>query len=211
MTQFNLPTHSHTLANQIQETINARDLHERLGVGRMFAHWIKERIDTYSFIEGEDYCLPNPASGTTQGLQRFFGGHNRKDYFLSLNMAKELAMLENNPKGRAIRRALINMERQLREDVPALIRKLEKGLAASQQELLKARPDWVKIDNYRNLDLSQADIAKLVELSPSALRSHLKRMNACQLLDYQPSRRFQKMGKLGYQAQQLSLLAGGEA
>lgn len=205
MTQFNLPTHSHTLANQIQETINARDLHECLNVGRDFPTWIKSRIETYGFIEGEDY---SPVLVKTKS---WLGGRPKTEYFLTLDMAKELAMLENNSQGRAIRRALINMERQLREDVPALIRKLEKGLAASQQELLKARPDWVKIDNYRNLDLSQADIAKLVELSPSALRSHLKRMNACQLLDYQPSRRFQKMGKLGYQAQQLSLLAGGEA
>lgn len=205
MTQFNLPTHSHTLANQSQETINARDLHERLSVGRDFPTWIKSRIETYGFIEGEDY---SPFLVKTKS---WLGGRPKTEYFLTLDMAKELAMLENNPQGRAIRRALINMERQLREDVPALIRKLEKGLAATQQELLKARPDWVKIDNYRNLGLSQAEIAKLVELSPSTLRSHLKRMNACQLLEYQPNRRFQKMGKLGYQAQQLSLLTGGEA
>lgn len=203
MTQFNLPTHSHTLASQPQDTINARDLHQRLGVETRIDTWLLRRIENYGFIEGEDFC------STLSKTSNWLGGRPRTEYFLSINMAKELAMLENNPQGRAIRRALIEMERQLREDVPALIRKLKAELGHAQEELLIARPEWVKIEHYRSLGLSQAEVAKLVELNPSTLRRHLKRMASTGIGDYQPSRHYQKLGRLGHQAQQLNLLEGG--
>lgn len=35
--------------------VNARELHESLGVGRDFTNWIKERIEKYGFSEGSDF------------------------------------------------------------------------------------------------------------------------------------------------------------
>ncbi|MDR2052471.1 MAG: antA/AntB antirepressor family protein [Treponema sp.] len=43
--------------------VNARDLHERLEVGRDFSNWIKDRIEKYGFLEGEDFS-PNLAKNT---------------------------------------------------------------------------------------------------------------------------------------------------
>ena len=40
---------------QARKVINARELHEFLGSGQEFAHWIKNRIDKYGFAQGEDY------------------------------------------------------------------------------------------------------------------------------------------------------------
>ena len=50
------------------QTVNARDLHTFLGVGKDFSNWIKDRIEMYGFTESVDYiiseilCSPNLAS-----------------------------------------------------------------------------------------------------------------------------------------------------
>lgn len=71
-------------------------------VRRDFSTWIKGRITKFGFVEGEDYVIsrsPNLVSGERDEKGRFIGT-NLTDYHLTLDMAKELAMVENNPKGR---------------------------------------------------------------------------------------------------------------
>lgn len=91
--------------------VNLRDLHAALGVGKDFSNWAKDRLKRYGFVEGEDYqvCSPNLAS-------KLRGGHNALDYLVSLDTAKELAMVEKNERGRAIRRYFIAVEKQARAD-----------------------------------------------------------------------------------------------
>lgn len=92
------------------ETVNARNLHEKLGVSRDFSNWIKDRIEKYDFQEGQDYMKidsPNLANQTGRG-----GDRRSIDYFLSIDMAKELSMVENNSQGRLIRRWFIEREKQ---------------------------------------------------------------------------------------------------
>ena len=84
-----------------QQVVNARDLHTGLGVGRDFSNWIKDRIEKYGFIEGSDF---------TPDLAKSTGGRPSIDYYLSVSMAKELAMVENNEKGREVRQYLIKIE-----------------------------------------------------------------------------------------------------
>lgn len=99
------------------QLVNARDLHEALQAQRDFSNWVKDRIEKYGFIEGEDFfkqtdfCSPNLASKKNDGR----GGHNKIDYLLTLDMAKELAMVENNEVGRNIRRYLIRVEKKAKE------------------------------------------------------------------------------------------------
>lgn len=98
-------------ANDQQLLCNARDLHAFLEVGRDFSTWIKDRIEQYGFIEAEDYITvqnlssPNPGSSKSRPQQQ-------TDYHLTLDMAKELAMIENNAMGRRVRRYFIQRERQ---------------------------------------------------------------------------------------------------
>ena len=56
------------IGGQTIETVNARELHSFLEVGKMFANWIKDRIDQYNFIENLDYVViaeigNNPSGG----------------------------------------------------------------------------------------------------------------------------------------------------
>lgn len=93
---------------------NGRELHEILGVRRDFTNWMKARIEKYGFEEGVDYVKfdvlrsPNPASAKSREVSAI-------EYHLSLDMAKELAMVENNEKGREARRYFIACEKALQE------------------------------------------------------------------------------------------------
>ncbi len=73
--------------------IDARTLHKELKVGKVFANWIKDRINKYEFVESEDFKLdlPNLANQKSHG-----GDRKTKYYSLTLDMAKELSMAENN-------------------------------------------------------------------------------------------------------------------
>jgi anti-repressor protein len=105
-----IPLHTSSINEQTIDTVNARELHAFLEVGRYFANWIKARIDKYGFEEGVDYTvisrLPNSASGNRGAT---------KEYFITLDMAKELAMVERNDKGKQARRYFIDCEKQLHE------------------------------------------------------------------------------------------------
>lgn len=109
-----VPVFAGTLAGQPAQLCNARDLHATLGVGRDFTNWIKGRIEEYGFTDGEDFCSPDLAS-----KRRGRGGHNRTDYHLTLDMAKELAVVENNERGRQVRRYFIAVEKEARAKVGA--------------------------------------------------------------------------------------------
>jgi len=64
-----------------------------LGVGKDFTNWIKDRIKKYEFIENDDYKLDSPKRAN----QNSHGGDRKsKTYSLTLDMAKELSMVENN-------------------------------------------------------------------------------------------------------------------
>lgn len=88
---------------------DARELHAYLQNGDLFANWIKARIEKYGFEENQDFALVLENSKTKTGR----GGDRRsKNYHLSLDMAKELSMVENNDKGREARRYFIQKERE---------------------------------------------------------------------------------------------------
>ena len=92
---------------------NARDLHSALKVETRFNDWIDRRIEEYGFVEAEDFYST---------LSKSRGGRPRIEYHLTLDMAKELAMIENNEVGRQVRRYFIRAEAELRERMLADLR-----------------------------------------------------------------------------------------
>lgn len=89
--------------------IDARLLHKKLKSGRQYTDWIKFRIKEYNFVENQDFFISQKNEAVFRG-----GGHNRIDFLLTMDMAKELAMLERNEIGRAIRRYFIQKEKEAR-------------------------------------------------------------------------------------------------
>lgn len=92
-----------------RKAVNARELHQFLGNKREFATWIKQRIEQYGFVENQDY------SSFDNIVKRDNGATVRKEYALSIDMAKELSMVENNEKGRIARKYFIACEEKLKQ------------------------------------------------------------------------------------------------
>ena len=97
-----------------QQTVNARELHEFLEVGKDFSNWIKDRIEKYGFVENVDYVRFSPNLAKTP-----YGGRPSVEYHISLSMAKELCMVERNEKGKQARQYFIECERVAKQKLTA--------------------------------------------------------------------------------------------
>lgn len=98
------------------QTVNARDLHSFLEVGKDFSTWIKGRIDQYDFIDGTDFVTYEAAPQNGGAGKR----GARIEYAITLDMAKELSMVERNEKGKQARQYFIECERRAKDPVAAL-------------------------------------------------------------------------------------------
>lgn len=126
-----IPLSEGAIHGHVQPLCDARDLHEFLEVRRDFTNWIKQRVAKYGFVENQDFvCVeglalsPNLANQSSienvlatepslnVRLSAGRGGDRRSiAYHISLDMAKELSMVENNERGRQARRYFIERER----------------------------------------------------------------------------------------------------
>ena len=96
-------------SNFHEQVVNARELWKALGSKQEYANWIKSRISSYGFQENEDYI------SFDEVIKRANGATTRKEYIITLDTAKEIAMVENNEKGREVRRYFIEAEKRYRE------------------------------------------------------------------------------------------------
>ena len=139
-----------------EKLINARELHKELNNKRQFADWIKQRIDKYKFLENQDFVK----------LHNFVMVGNLKrpqiDYYLTIDMAKELCMVENNENGRKIRRYFIEVEKRYREiiNTPTNIFDFMR-LALNQIEL-----------NSKNIENLQLDVDDLKSKNDVKIKSN---------------------------------------
>ncbi len=93
-----------------KQVVNARELHNFLEVDTKFTMWIERRINDYGFFENEDFevFLKNGKNSK--------GGRPSKEYAISLDMAKELSMVERNEKGKQARRYFIECEKRAKSN-----------------------------------------------------------------------------------------------
>lgn len=90
---------------ELQQTVNARELHAFLEVQTRFNDWIAARIEKYGFVENQDFV------SFLKTTKKPNGGRPAIDYHISLDMAKELAMVERNEKGKQARQYFIACEK----------------------------------------------------------------------------------------------------
>ncbi len=97
--------------SQGERLIDARELHGALQSKRQFANWIKQRIEHYKFKENQDFFTFNKFVKRNQNDNL---GNKSKEYYITIDMAKELCMIENNEIGRKIRKYFIEIEKRYR-------------------------------------------------------------------------------------------------
>lgn len=87
------------------QTVNVRDLHAFLEIKSEFRNWIKNRIKECKFQENINFVT----------AVNFYRGGKIKEYYLTLDMAKHLSMIERNDKGHEARQYFIKCERLLKQ------------------------------------------------------------------------------------------------
>jgi len=91
-----------------KDIVSARDLHEFLGIKSKLGDWMDRRIKKYGFIEKQDFVKVSQIKDTFGGPQEVY------DYALTLDTAKELAMVEGNERGKTARQYFITCEKRLK-------------------------------------------------------------------------------------------------
>ena len=127
-----IPIRAETYQGVVKQTVNARDLHAFMEVRRDFSNWIKARIEQYGFVKDEDFIMLYLAK-TGEIKER--GKANAIEYRLTLDMAKELSMVEKTRKGQEARRYFLKCEKI--------------ALQTLQQQ---ASIPWQKIRQYAKID-----------------------------------------------------------
>lgn len=97
-----------TISQEVQ-LVDAKALHRFLEIDARFNDWIARRIAEYGFQEGEDFY---------SALSKSTGGRRSREYRITLDMGKELAMVERNEKGKQARRYFIECEKRLAQIAP---------------------------------------------------------------------------------------------
>lgn len=101
-----------TVEHNGNTSVSARNLYQFLEVKTQFKDWIRRRIDDYGFIENQDFEV------SLIFEQNSKGGRPTKEYILSMDMAKELSMIERSEKGKQARLYFIECEKKLRQVQP---------------------------------------------------------------------------------------------
>ncbi|AXL44887.1 antA/AntB antirepressor family protein [Campylobacter jejuni] len=130
---------------------NAREIFQFLNSLQDYSNWIKNRISHYNFIENQDYIIELV----------YTKGRPRKEYYITLDMAKELCMVENNEKGRQARRYFIECEKRLKNLEAEQMQKLAFHQSLGYKSQLKQQKE-----HYENkIKALQYDLEKKKELS----------------------------------------------
>lgn len=117
-------------------TVSARELHEGLEIKSNFTTWF-DRMCEYGFTELDfKKCFPNLESG-------FNGGQNMVDYQITVDMAKQICMLQRTEKGRQYRQYFLDLEKAW--NTPEQI--MARALRVANREI-----DKLKADNQKMIE-----------------------------------------------------------
>ena len=127
-----------TTENGLQ-TVSAKDLYHFLEPKAKFNDWIRRMLTYYGCIEDVDFY---------SFLSESIGGRPSREYILSLDCAKSIAMVQRSPKGKQIRSYFIEAEKQFKAiATPEQIRELYNRLTILESRQIDYTEDWT-VERY---------------------------------------------------------------
>ena len=141
--------------------VNARDLHKQLNNGWKFTDWIENRINSYQLIKEIDYFTVSRKYETVKNSS--LQPKKTLDYNLTLDCAKQLAMVERTNIGALVRRYFIIIEKafknrtnwnQNRKNTLINCKELRGALITKREELLNGVPEWITNGNLYSIEFS---------------------------------------------------------
>lgn len=124
------------------KAVSAKELYQFLEIKSRFADWFKNRVSKYGFTENQDFVT------LSKNLE---SGGREIDYALTLDTAKELAMVEGNEKGKQARQYFIECERIAHQKTPVVASPAELIVMLAQQNLETQQ----RIDNLEQQNQAQ--------------------------------------------------------
>lgn len=88
-----------------QPCVSARDLHQQLNIRTQYTKWF-ERMKEYGFTENEDFKAVSHKRLTAQGNETTYIDHE-----ISIDMAKQICMIQRSPEGKQIRQYFLDLEK----------------------------------------------------------------------------------------------------
>lgn len=161
----------------LQQAVSARELQEFLEIKDRFSVWI-ERMIGYGFVENQDYI----GCSFYDTLAR----QHLRDYFISIDMAKEISMIQRSDKGKQARQYFLECERKLKGQIvtPAIPQSFAEALQLAADQAKQLELAAPKVDAYdRLIDSTHlktvGDVAKSIGLkSAQALNDKLDTVKA---------------------------------
>jgi anti-repressor protein len=161
-----IPVHHTTIKNEIVMTADAREVHRFIQSRQDFSTWIKDRITVGGYEKDRDFSTilsKNPSAGRPS-----------IEYMLTLDMAKELCMMERNEMGLLARRYFVRCEKEAK--------KAGADAAVLRETLLNRTPEWKQIARYKAKGLGNRDTALLCGTTEWQIRQAVSQMKACRVI-----------------------------
>jgi phage anti-repressor protein len=139
-----------------EREVDGRELHSFLWVGRDFTTWIKDKIRKFGFKDGTDFTVTLTKTGERQNVLQH-------EYDLTLSMAKELCMVENNEQGSKARKYFIAVEERFKAQ------SIDVSLLSPEMQMFKqiwdgqARMQLEQVETQKSLQSVQTAVATIKE------------------------------------------------
>ncbi|EJF85347.1 phage antirepressor Ant [Candidatus Bartonella washoeensis] len=175
-----IPILEQTIDQETVQTVNARELHAFLGITSKFADWIKNRIKECKFQENINFIT------LSKNLEN---GGKVKEYYITLDMAKHLSMIERNDKGHEARLYFIECERLLKqvttpqvdyskpEALLGVLNHLQSQIEQKDHVISELTPKAKALEGLKRSDglFGLIEAAKMLEVRPKDLTDYLRK------------------------------------